>query len=456
MWTRFRFGLNTAVLATAAIAMNACGPPSSRYRDELSRYDRAVPDRRAADDGAELFAGEEVLRLEALIEAVLERNPSIESAREGWRAALARYPQVTSFDDPMVSYSLAPLSIGSDEVDFGQAVELSLPLPYPGKRRLRGQVALAEAQAAREDYEAVRLRIALMAAQLYYELYVTERAIAIYGELEAELRSHSQTLNAHLAAGHAWQDDALKVDVDLGEVEQVQIELAAERDLIEAQLNELLHRRPDLPLPAAPEALAAPAAVAQSSEQLQAVALERRPELRAAGARRDRESARIASADREFYPDFRVMGRYDSMWPHIEHELMVGVAVTIPLWRGRRHATVDEYEARRDRADVELEIAEDRIRTEVERAYRAHAAALVVIEKYRDEIVPAAIARVDAIRVGLDGGRTSFIEVLRADHDRLTVSLRYQRALANAHRRRAELEIAIGRIGSDSFEGGER
>lgn len=447
MWNQVRFLSEAAVIAAVGVGAGGCGPPSSRYRDELSHYDRAAASRAAVDDGRELFAGQAVLGLEGLVDAVLARNPNVEHARAGWRAALARYPQATSFEDPMLSYKLAPLSVASSDVDLGQVIELSQPLPYPGKRRLRGQVVLAEAEAAKQDYQAVRLRLALMAAHFYYELYTTDRAIAISAELARELESHRQTLTAHLAAGHAWQDDLLKVDVDLGETIQKRIDLEGEREVLAAQVNELLHRAPELPLPALPESLEVPAPIGEASAALQASAVGDRPELRAAAARRDLEDARIAVAEREFYPDFRVMGSYNSMWGMFEHELMVGVAVTVPLWRDRRHAAVDEAEALRDRAIAEVALVEDRIRTEVERALRAYTASLSVLETYRSQILPAAEARVESIRVGLESGRTTFIEVLRADHDLFAVQLRYERALANAYRRRADLDIALGRIG---------
>ena len=417
MWNQYRC-FRAAVFTVVAVGAAACGPSSSQYRDQLVRYDRAVPDPKVIDDGDDLFAGKDVLEVDELIAAVLARNPSIDYARAGWQAALARYPQATTLEDPMVSYSVAPLSIFSSDARFGQTIEVSQPLPYPGKRGLRGQVALAEAEAARQDYAAVQLRLAHMAALLYYDLYAIERAIAFFTEFESELNMH--------------------------------------REVIAAQLNELVHRRPELPLPAPPSTLAAPAPATESSAQLQAIALRERPELRAAGARRDRETASIEVADRDFYPDFRVMGTYTSMFAMIEHQIMIGFAVTLPVWRGRRHGAVDEATARRDRASAELEVVEDRIRTEVERAYQALTAALAVLGTYRDDILPSARSRVEAIRLAVDSGRQTFIEVLRADHDLLAANLQYERALATAHRRSADLETAVGRLGATDVDGGAR
>ena len=64
----------------------------------------------------------------------------------------------------MLGAGLAPLSIGSSEVNDATRFELSQKLPFFGKRRLRGEAALGEAEAAAHDFAAVRLRLAAMAS----------------------------------------------------------------------------------------------------------------------------------------------------------------------------------------------------------------------------------------------------------------------------------------------------
>ncbi len=432
----------------AGVFSSGCVSQSSAYRGQLAAYESESDGvERRIDDGQGLFEQDDVLSAAAVVDAAISRNPSIRAAQEGWRAALAIYPQATAFDDPTLSYTFAPLSVASSEVDYGQIVDLSVPLPFPGKRRLRGEVALAEADAARYEVDRVRLRVALMAVQLYYDLYATTRSIEITTEFEAELEAHRKALTAHLAAGHAWQDDALKVEVDLGETSQRRLDLEGQRDILRAQLNQLLHRQPETPLPPMPRTLIAPEAVSSSSLELQEIALKARPELGSAGARLAAGDASIAAAQREFYPDFRILGRYNSMWPQLEHELMAGVAVAIPIWRERREAAVQGARAMRNRRAAELDASTVRIRADVERAYQAHRAALAVLAKLREDILPAARDRTKSIRVGLYSGRTTFIEVLRADHDLLSATLHYELALANAHRRHAELEVSVGRLG---------
>ena len=102
-------------------------------------------------DDASLVVGGELDRAK-VVAAVLARNPDLDVARATWRAAVAAYPSAIALDDPMASYAIAPFSIGSD-VPFGQRIEVSQRLPWPGKRELRGDAAIADAEAMQADYE---------------------------------------------------------------------------------------------------------------------------------------------------------------------------------------------------------------------------------------------------------------------------------------------------------------
>src|SRR5205085_452952 len=110
-------------------------------------------------------------------------------------------------------------------------------------------------------------------------------------------------------------------------------------------INGLLHRAPHLALPPAPAQLDLAYAPQGTSEQLQELALTRRPQREAARARIRHGQAKVAVAEREFYPDFEVMASYDSMWDMPEHRWMAGVMVNVPIQRGRRRAAVEAAQA---------------------------------------------------------------------------------------------------------------
>jgi hypothetical protein len=136
----------------------------------------AGPDR--AIDGDPRSSGQDdaalkgpVLERGAFIRAVLHRNRSIESARQAWRAALARFHQSGALDDPMVTLDFAPLSIAAPGVRFGWDATISQRLPWPGKLSLDEAVASAEADATRSDFESARRELALTASLLFDQYF---------------------------------------------------------------------------------------------------------------------------------------------------------------------------------------------------------------------------------------------------------------------------------------------
>ncbi len=57
------------------------------------------------------------LSVDLLVEQVLARNPSLAQMVAAWQAASARYPQVTSLDDPTFSATIGPETIHPDDPD---------------------------------------------------------------------------------------------------------------------------------------------------------------------------------------------------------------------------------------------------------------------------------------------------------------------------------------------------
>src|SRR5687767_7602494 len=126
-----------AALLLASVVISGCATASSsRYRTLQEDWQSAAAGSSRADAGEGLFEGMPELSRGALVQQVLERNPTVRAAQYAWRAALARYPQATALDDPMLGGSLAPRSFGTSRVDEAYSVELSQALPFPGKLRL--------------------------------------------------------------------------------------------------------------------------------------------------------------------------------------------------------------------------------------------------------------------------------------------------------------------------------
>lgn len=430
-----------------SVLFGCAGQQGERY-DRMAAALRKTPatPRSGAERDGPPFERAAALERRAFVREVLRRNPSIEAARQAWRAALAEYPQRTALDDPMLEYSFAPLSIGSNDVRFGQVIAVSQRFPWPGKLELQGEVALAEAEAARENFEAARRGLAAVAASLFDEYYASERALEInraHRALVAEIKSAAE---AQYAAGRASQQEPLQAEIELAHVEHDRVVLESRRSVIAARMNGLLRRRPDLPLPPPPRRAEPSLSTVGESGPLRAEALSNRPELRAAKQRiRGRQSA-VELADRRYYPDFGVSASYNSMWDMPEHQWMVGLSVNIPIQTGTRGGAVEQAEAARAQTEALLLSESDDVGVEVERARHGVIQAQHVVRVYRERLLPAARAQIEVARIGYSTGRNSFQALIDAERSVRNLELSYEEALAGLGRAWAELDRAVGRI----------
>lgn len=448
-------GLIIGLFSTFSIA--ACATSTSSRESALWR--EAAP-RRAADrpqagaGAARLFPGDERLEREALIEAVLARNPSVNAAREGLRAALAQIPQMTALDDPMIGYELAPLSIVGD-APFGQSISIRQKLPFPGKRTLAGDAALAMAEADGAELGMVQLELAEMASEMYDEYFVNARALEINAEHKVVLEQMKKSAEAQYIAGRAAQQDPIQAEVELAQLERERIMLDAERDQIVAGLNGLVHRAPSSALPPPPVDLELASAPTGTSEQLQALALRQRPQRRGANAQIAAARARRAIAERDYYPDFELVASYNSMWDMTAHRWMLGVMIDVPIQRGKRRAAVEQADAEIARARFEDARLVDDIRVEVDRALRRVAEAQALVHVHVNKLLPASRVQLDSARAGFTSAQNSFLAVVQAQQNLHNVELSLARARAELSRRRAALSRAVGSV-PGLREGGAR
>jgi cobalt-zinc-cadmium efflux system outer membrane protein len=425
-------------LAGCAGALDRTSPHPSFPSSSTSEPD--APPRAA---GA-LFTTEPLDRA-ALIRAVLAGNPGVAAMRAAWRAATAEVRAAGAFEDPRVTYEVAPLSIARD-VAFGQRVQVSQKLAWPGKRALATQAATADAELARQDVRATALELAALASSLFDDYAWTEQALAVNDHHRTTIATMQQAAAAQLAAGRGTPGDAFATEVELGRMAQERLRLASERERVVARLNGLLHRAPDAVLPAPAPGDVAPALTEPPPLAALLARAAERPDTHAARAQIAGDTARVAAADRAFYPDVEVMASYDSMWDVAEHRWMVGLGVALPVQRGAREAAADAARARLAQASAQLARVRDDVAVEVFRARREVVESAQVVASFDAQLVPAARAQVDAALRGLAAGRNDVTAVITAERGAREIELDAYRARTELSKRLAALDKATGRL----------
>ena len=387
------------------------------------------------------FAGMTELSVEALVQAVLQRSPSLPEMVAAWQAASARYPQVTSLDDPLFGTNLAPA--GFSRVGNGYRLEIFQRYQWPGKLRLRGEVVLAEAHAAGRDVDNVREQLIESARDAFYDYYLSYRALEVNAEtlrLVREVRSRIE--DRYKRGGAVLQQDLLQADVEIGRLREREILLQRQQQVAIARIDTLLHLPPNLPLPPPPKTLAVEGEL-PDPQALLAQALAQRLDLLKLADQIKAAQAAVKLAYREYYPDIDAMAAYDSFWDNPLQRPQVAVRVNLPVRLDKRRAAVAEAEARLAELKAQYARQTDQAGFEVQQAYEQWNESLRIVQLFDKEVLPAARKNVEAARANYAAGRVPFLTLIEAQRSVVGLQDRYYEATADFFRRRTALQRSL-------------
>ena len=387
--------------------------------------------------------GAGILRLAELVTEVRERNPEVQAARDRTRAMAALPDQVSALDDPTLSYEAwnIPDSLRIDKAD-NNIFRLSQKFPFPGKRRLAGDIALHEAERAAHEEGTVELDVVAAVKVAYYDLWQEHERLAVLQREQELLERFAHVAEQKYGVGAATQADVLRAQSELTHV-LTQLQTAPLRiESARAELNALLSRAPDAPLgapehPPAPQLDLSPAALAD-------LALANRPELAAQSSAIAREESAEELARKNYYPDFEIsVGRFVNYGQNDGFGALA--SVTLPFVNGKKYdAGVAEADARLSAARSGRRRLEDRTRREVQQAYLKAKAALLEYRLFADTHVPQAEQTLRVAQGAYEAGQLGFLDLVDTLRRIESVHLDHIAAQGDFERAYAELERVVG------------
>jgi outer membrane protein, heavy metal efflux system len=394
----------------------------------------------------EPFAGSMELSLSQLVAEVEARNPSLQAMIDAWHAAAQRYPQVVSLEDPMFMAMAAPASFDSNQVEAAYALQVSQKIPWYGKRAARGRGARAAADAAAMDAEDSRLQLDDAARQAYFDYYLVRRDLELNQENLRVMQQNRATAKSRYDNNQGMLQDVLQSDVELADLERQRLVYQRMNRVAMARINTLLLRPADAPLAPPPRQLALPIAI-PSADQLRQIALERRPDLAALGARIREEEAGLTLACKQYYPDTEFYGRYDTFWQPASTQsdlrAQVGVNVNLPIYANRLSAAVCEARYKVSQRRAEFEQRKIDIQYEVQSACEQLEESRQTLALYHDKLIPAVEQNMAEARSNYEVNKLSFLNLAQAQRQWIEMREKQQAVLATYHRHMAELERIV-------------
>jgi outer membrane protein TolC len=387
------------------------------------------------------------LSVDLLVQQVVARNPSLVQMTAAWEAVTARYPQAISLEDPMFAVTLGPGSYGSNTVEGAYRIEIAQKYPFPGKRRLRGESALAEAQAAGNEVNDMRLQLIESTKSAFYDYYLVARALEVNAEGLGLLRAFRSNASTRFQTGLVPQQDVLQTDVEIGRQQERTRTLQRMQRVAIARINTLLDVPPDSTLPPPPRQITEQILLPDAG-QLRAIAMSLRPDLQALANRIAAEQAALALAHKEYFPDFEPFAMYDRFMGNTTDTralaYMVGVRLNLPVRVGRRDAAVAEAVAKLNQRRAELARLTDQVNYQVQEAYEQVRESQDLALLYKQKILPDAKLNVGAAQSAYVTGKIPMLSLIEAQRNVVMLRDRYFEVVADYYRRLATLERVVG------------
>ena len=356
--------------------------------------------------------------LAALVEESLARRPELRQAGALVQAERERIPQAGALPDPILSLGLQNdgfqgLQIGKMETSFWQ-VMVTQPLPWPGKRALRGEVATSAAELAERGVARARLTAEADVRRAYLDLLVARDRLALLTRLEALWGKAEGLAKVRYQTGDGAQSDLLRAQLERNRLRQRRWSLEAEERTRLQAINRLRGRALDEPLattravadlglPAVPPADAALADAERRSPELQQAALQVHTAER-----------QVALAQRERWPDLAVTaaimprGGLDPMWA-------AGLSFSLPIFSGAKQArAVAEGEARAAASAGGAEAVREILHLRVQERLALLSSLVESAAIYRDGLLIQSQATADSTMGQYRVGRVTFASVLEA------------------------------------------
>ncbi len=362
------------------------------------------------------------LSLRQAWEEARQSHPSLRSAAAGTEAARERITQASAWEDPVAGLEL--MRRGTRNPVKYSEVELSLSqkIPLTSQRRLRTELARAEAGMVAAEEQGASFELYVDLVKAFHELHAAREQRRVLLEIEPLLRRAADAARARLAEGGVPATGVLLIEQERLRLREELLGMDLEIARAATELNSLRQRPLDEPIPELQLATAGegdPQAgdlQADRAGELIAEALSARPSLRAAEARIT-AAEQGAKLSRAWLPDPELMlkARHMNGGTRLVEDYDTGIAVSLPWFnRGRYRAAVREAGALQRAAEAEAGVLRTRTAAELRGTLHELATARLRIQFLLTERLPLAERLLSASLTGIDSGRGGVMELLEA------------------------------------------
>ena len=377
-------------------------------------------------------------QLSALLIHARQNNPRLSAAFHAWRASVEDIPLATKLPEPRLMFGVFLEEVETRTGPMEGKVSITQALPWFGKRSLAGDVASARAQAMGEGVLRALLEVDRQVKNAWYEYAWLQQAVEVARAHQSLLQHWQNVARTRLDLGITNPSEILRVELELGQLDDRLLSLADLERPLRAKLNAALNRptNAELAKPGYPLA----GAVEVDSASLLANLAETSPRLRQLQWQVDAAQQGRELAGKAGYPDLTVGVDYTLIGStgasgSGDDAVALTLGFSLPVWR-------DAYRAQRDGARSKLlgaraqwEQAHNELGAELEMALFKLRDTSRHLELLNNSLIPKGQEAIGIMGDTYQSGESSFIDVI--DAQRILLEFQLQAVRAEADRAQA-------------------
>jgi outer membrane protein TolC len=391
--------------------------------------------------------------LQALVAEALQANAEIKQMRGQFTASQETIRPAGALDDPEVAFTMKDIPTDNwalnREPMTQKMLELSQKFPFPGKRRLRSEVAQEQAQADEYVYKDKANEIRARVVIAYWGLSLAQTNFDLTQKNKQFWEQVVQVAETRYGVGQGMQADVLQAQVELGNYLDRLFQWTQKQESFRADLNALRSKPPQTSV-TRPQALQ-PRAFSLKLDELLAQA-ESRPQLQALKAIIAKQEKAVDLARKEYFPDARISVGYgfrETLAPPInlkQADMFTGsVMFNVPLWVGSKiKPKIREEQAKQGAAKDAHQSAFNQLTAAIKDRHAKLVRLTQQINLYKQGIVPQARQAAEASLASYQVGSLGFERLYQNQIAAYNAELTMQEYLKDFEENWAELEWLVG------------
>ncbi len=402
-------------------------------------------------------ASAELLTLKQAESLALQHNPALAATKQQAEAMATMPAQAASLADPKLSFKALNLPVDSFSTTQENMTQLQLglsqALPFPGKLGLKSDIAEHMARAAQHSSQEFRLLLLRNTRIHWWNLAYLDQALSIVRSNQQLLRRLVRIAETKYKTGKGLQQDVLLAQLELSKLLEKELHLQGIRKREAARLYALIGSPTGITMTLPklePKYI--------SKQNIDVVMLKNevrhtRPMLLAMDEKVQASAARIALADKGYYPDFNLGAAYgfrQGVNPANKQSrpdfTSVMLTMSLPIYTDHKQdKRVAQRKAEKARAQFSWQDAVDQVEADIDAAASDLRIARSQVALFEQGILPQARQTTASMLAGYQVNKVDFLNLVRAQLSEFNTDMRYWKQISLVHQAEARLAAAAGK-----------